>query len=293
MSLDSFARSLPMPLKGLGRRIACVIDPILIRTYRRQTEDRRPVPPVALRMAIGAGTSVEHYFRSGERTAAEVVRALERGKRPLTSAGRILDFGCGCGRVTQALGDLVPPGASVELHGSDVNDRAVMWARRHVAAEFRANSFSPPLPYPDDYFDVVLAVSVFTHLDESNQDAWLQDVRRVLKPGGLACLSVGGHELLDRLVGSGRWMNSRDCTRRIRSHRSLRGNQLLFEPYVSTWANSGGMRGTGSGYGMSFHGEEYIRRHWSRWFSIEGILVGVFNGAQDMVLARPLTGGER
>jgi SAM-dependent methyltransferase len=56
------------------------------------------------------------------------------------------------------------------------------------------NEIAPPLPYPDSSFDFVYAISVFTHLPENLQDAWMQDCRRVLKPGGfLFFTTLGEH----------------------------------------------------------------------------------------------------
>jgi ubiquinone/menaquinone biosynthesis C-methylase UbiE len=51
----------------------------------------------------------------------------------------------------------------------------------------RANGQNPPLPFPDDHFDLVFSSSVFTHIDEHAQDLWLAELRRVTQPG--ACCS--------------------------------------------------------------------------------------------------------
>ena len=278
-----------MPVKGVGRRAVRLVDPLLIASYRRRTGDDRPVPPVKLRLTIGAGTSVSHYFASGDRTARELADALEQAGRPLRSAGRLLDWGCGCGRVAQSLHRLAGPGADLELFGCDIDDRATVWADANLPGSFQPSGFEPPLPYPAGFFDVFVAVSVFTHLDERRQDAWLEEVRRVLKPDGLACLSVGGPPLLARVTSPGVSMNSRDCTIRLRQHTALEPDEMIFEPYVKTWANADGLRNTDDGYGMTFHGEEYVRDHWSRWFTVDDIIHGEFNGLQSLVLARPKT----
>lgn len=285
--LDRIARSLPLPLKGLGRRAVRVIDPLLVRRYRRRTGDTRPIPPVPLRLSIGAGTSVDHYVESGERTARELMEVLGRTDRTLDDAERVLDFGCGCGRIAQSLRLLGYDDDRLELHGCDINDHAVEWANANLAGTFRVNGFRPPLPYPDAFFDVVLAVSVFTHLDEAGQDAWLEEIRRVLKPNGVGCLSVGGSALLEVLTEPGKYMNSRDFTRRMQRHKGLPDDGLIFEPYVRSWANSDGMRGTGEGYGMTLHGPRYVREHWSRWFEVDEIVPASVNGVQDAVLVRP------
>lgn len=237
-----------------------------------------------LRLAIGAGTSIDHYLSTGARTAAEVAAALLDTDHAIESGGKMLDLGCGCGRVAQALHEI---SSKLELHGCDIDEKAVEWANRHLPYEFKRNDFTPPLPYDDASFDVVLAMSVFTHLDEALQDAWLLEINRVLRPGGLAALSVGGTTTFNRICQSGRSTNSRDCTARLRSHTALAPEQFISEPYVRNWANADGMRGTSTGYGMTFHGAQYVRDHWAKWFEIEAILPDAVNEGQDLVLGRP------
>jgi SAM-dependent methyltransferase len=82
-----------------------------------------------------------------------------------------------------------------EISGVDIDRPAVRWARRHLGPGFQAIEPRPPLPFADAAFDVVYAVSVFTHLDEEKQLDWLLEAHRVLRPGGLLIASTH-HESL-------------------------------------------------------------------------------------------------
>jgi SAM-dependent methyltransferase len=87
----------------------------------------------------------------------------------------ILDFGCGCGRVTRWWGSL--PG---EIHGSDFNPTLVRWCRENLPfGTFAVNGGEPPLDYADDSFDLVYAMSVLTHLPMETQRLWLDELARV------------------------------------------------------------------------------------------------------------------
>src|SRR4029077_12617912 len=57
----------------------------------------------------------------------------------------------------------------------------------------------PPLPDPDDQCDVVYAVDVFSHLEESAQVPWFDELARVLRPGGLILISLHGASWMDNL----------------------------------------------------------------------------------------------
>jgi SAM-dependent methyltransferase len=105
----------------------------------------------------------------------------------------LLDFGCG--RVARHWQRL--PG---EVHGCDFNRRLVGWCRRRLRfGRFAVNALGPPLPYPDRRFDLVYALSVFTHLPEDLQGPWMDELGRVLAPGGHAILSVHGQRYVDEL----------------------------------------------------------------------------------------------
>jgi SAM-dependent methyltransferase len=56
----------------------------------------------------------------------------------------------------------------------------------------------PPLPYEDGSFGLIYAFSVFTHLTEALQHAWMRECARVLRPGGLLLISTMGEYYLSR-----------------------------------------------------------------------------------------------
>jgi SAM-dependent methyltransferase len=114
---------------------------------------------------------------------------------------RVLDVGCGIGRMARPLAAYLRPPGSYE--GFDVVPEGIAWCRRRYAAEhpnfrFRlaevANGLYRPdgavpaseyrFPYPDASFDFAFATSVFTHLLPDDADRYLAEIARVLRPGG-------------------------------------------------------------------------------------------------------------
>ena len=101
----------------------------------------------------------------------------------------MLDFGCGCGRVTRNWAGL----SGVQVAGTDLSRPAVDWCRRHLPfARFEENGLEPPLVFDDESFDLVYALSVFTHLTADLQLAWRDELRRVLRPGGFLLVTTHG-----------------------------------------------------------------------------------------------------
>ncbi len=151
-----------------------------------------PWPGEELALRVTGTTEKKVFFESGQQSVRDLNRALGVLDRSLESYPSILEFGCGCGRIILWLGHLA---GAASLHGVDIDERAIRWAQDNMPyATFKVNSALPPLDYPDDSFDLVYNHSVFTHLDEEYQDRWLEELRRVTKPGGTILLTVHGDE---------------------------------------------------------------------------------------------------
>jgi SAM-dependent methyltransferase len=106
----------------------------------------------------------------------------------------VLDFGCGAAKNIRLLRGI----QDLRLVGTDVNDAQIEWARKHVpGVEFHVNELEPPLPFAeDDTFDLVTAASVFTHIPLQLQRSWLEEIRRILRPGGyFLCTVAGTHHI--------------------------------------------------------------------------------------------------
>jgi len=148
------------------------------------------LPPAGLRRETGRTATRAEYVDAGRGAAEEIRRALS-GMLPAVP-GPWLDFGCACGRIARHLVRLPTCGT---LTGVDPDLDSIRWCERHLEGRYLAIGPQPPMPLADAGFDVIVAASVFTHLDEPEQNAWLTEMRRVLRPGGLLVASTHGADL--------------------------------------------------------------------------------------------------
>ena len=107
---------------------------------------------------------------------------------------RVLEIGCGTGNLAILVKRLHP---GVEIVGLDPDPKALARARRKAEREALPVQldlgFAEELPYPDESFDRVFSAFMFHHLELDGKEKTLQEVRRVLKPGGsLHLLDLGG-----------------------------------------------------------------------------------------------------
>jgi SAM-dependent methyltransferase len=151
--------------------------------------DGLPLPSPLLMLRVVGHADAAAFERHG-RAGADTVRdfAADAGVR-LEETRAILDFGCGCGRVLRHWHAVAGP----RVVGSDYNPELVRWCRENLPfAEADTNGDRPPLRRVDAEFDLIYAFSVFTHLTEPAQHAWISELRRVLKPGGLLLFTTKG-----------------------------------------------------------------------------------------------------
>lgn len=107
---------------------------------------------------------------------------------------RALDFGCSSGRVVRVLAAAHP---EIQWHGCDPIPNAVEWAQAHLpGVAFSLSPEAPPLAYEDASFDAVYAISIWSHFDAPAALAWLNEMHRILRPGGALLLSTHGYQTI-------------------------------------------------------------------------------------------------
>lgn len=159
----------------------------VLERFERQSYRGMPIPPASLRYRVSETLSIGEFLWVGEASANSLERALSSAEFLFSRGQQVLDFGCGCGRTLAWLSRRYP---STSWFGVDTDEEAVRWCRENLrAAGFSTNQRQPPLPFPKESLDLIYAISVFTHLDEPDQAAWLEEFERVLKPGGLILLT--------------------------------------------------------------------------------------------------------
>ena len=146
---------------------------------------------------VGGETNVQAFLAGGAAVVDAMREMLSGVGANLAECRSILDFGCGCGRVIRHLRTQAD---QCRLHGTDYNERLIAWSREHLAfAQFDVNNLNPPLAYSSGEFDLIYAFSVFTHLPQALQGAWMRELARTLRHGGHLFLTVHGDTFVDAL----------------------------------------------------------------------------------------------
>jgi SAM-dependent methyltransferase len=127
----------------------------------------------------------------GDYHAADmVVEALARAGGDIGSVVRALDFGCSSARTLRPLCAAFP---DVEWHGVDPNREAIAWASEHVPqVHLAASDTEPPLAFPDAHFDLVYAISIWSHFGEGAAIRWLKEMHRIITSRGHLVLTIHG-----------------------------------------------------------------------------------------------------
>ena len=211
---------------------------------------KRQLPPEKLMRRVGwfmgAAAPADVFEERGSEQWA-LVRSLLPPDDTLAGR-RVLDFGCGAGRMLSAA---VSDEPDAEFWGCDIDRESVKWLARDLAgrAEVFLTQDRPPMPVPDEHFHVIYAFSVFTHLVDS-WSAWLLELHRALDPSGL---------LIATVIGPGR-------------RSSLNGEPVaedLIGMNVLAPSNSWDAGGP-----LVLHSDWWLRAHWGRAFEILELRAG-------------------
>ncbi len=223
-----------------------------------------------------------HAMARGPRAAAGaswfadlVVDAAARAGAPLGPGAEVLDFGCSSGRVLRVLAAWRD---DIAWHGCDPNADAVAWADENIPGLTAfASPQEPPLPVADASFDLVYAISVWSHFGTTQAARWIDEMERVIKPGGALVMTTQGYASLAYYFRE----------KRISARDAREGAYALVaygHKYFEAFGEDGDWGVSHPEWGMAYLNTDWLARHaLSRW-TLAVFDPGRIDGNQDLVV---------
>jgi SAM-dependent methyltransferase len=210
-----------------------------------------------------------------------VAGALEAISRPLPAGAAALDFSCSSGRVVRPMAAVRP---DVQWHGCDPNREAIEWAQAHVpGVKFFVSHTLPPLPFDDGALQLAFAISVWSHFNAASALLWLEEMHRVIAPGGHLLLTTHG---LNSCVWFGHyrdaWIEARLGPGWIdETARRLQNDGHCFWNVFGTQGDWGVVD---DNWGLAFFTPEWLTAYLTPTWSLRVYRIGRAQGNQDMYL---------
>lgn len=212
----------------------------------------RKIPIELMRYTTNLETE-ENFQRSGFEVYTMLNAAsVKHSGKSIHQHGSILDFGCGAGRIMQFLP------FETKFSGCDVNRRLVDFTLTHFPkADIYQNNYTPPLKWADESFDLIYSFSVFSHLRQVDENAWLEELARVGRPCTLYLITIHGDWFIEATSGADRAMI-----------------EAAGFYYREVHARHGSDMDFPEGYEVSYHTSKFIYDNWSTNFDVIEIYRG-------------------
>ncbi|MEO6413737.1 MAG: class I SAM-dependent methyltransferase [Pedococcus sp.] len=140
----------------------------------------------------GGRWTPEEFFATGKAQVDEYLNVLDLLGVELPQRSRALDFGCGAGRLTQALSAHFAHADGVDIAESMVT-LANTFTTTPEKVAFHLNEAADLRLFADDSFDYLISIVVLQHMNNELKSAYLTEFIRVLRPGGVAMFTVPSH----------------------------------------------------------------------------------------------------
>ena len=242
--------------------------------------DTYPIPSTSDREGY-FGPRHYHYWLSGLKDYLNIKHALRKHGRHVNDLSSVLDLGCASGRV---LRHFSCQENNLDLWGADINSRHTEWIRRFLSPSLKIfqNTVLPHLPIEDNTFSLIYAFSVFTHIDEFEM-AWIAEIRRILKEGGLAYLTIHSDNTWKNIKSAAplyaNLMAMKEYIHEYEVTPELFKMPMPAEKTVFKWASV-------STYNTNvFHSISYINDVWGRFLEVVDVFKEGHN-YQDVILLR-------
>jgi SAM-dependent methyltransferase len=148
---------------------------------------------------------------------------LERWQRFGVAPGKVVEIGCGAGRITRPMAEYFD-----SVHALDVSQEMMDFASRNIDANNVRFSIVEDcrIPEPVSSVDAAFSVQVFQHLEEQrNVEDYFREIHRVLAPGGSMMIHV---PIFAWPVGAGDWVKRvYGLGRRVENYRLSKARRAL------------------------------------------------------------------
>lgn len=244
------------------------LEPFSEFQTRYYVEDELPLPPPKNIKRV-AGSENPIFFRIAGNSTFNHLNFILKAylQKSFSDFKNICDFGCGCGRVTRYM----PISSDIKVMGFDIDEENIEWCKKNLKNHsFLTIKTRPPIDIESNSFDLIIAVSVFTHLNKALQFIWLNELKRICKNSGIVLATINS----DRT-----WFYNRTGT-----HKDFKN--YLDHGIVDRFANRDfdGKIKEKNDYVNTLHRHDYIMKEWQKYFKIMDIISGAVQGNQDLVI---------
>lgn len=214
--------------------------------------------------------NISVFLVDGFTTYVKLEQVLKRVfNKSYNDFSNILDWGCGCGRITRHFRNT----KTTSIHGVDIDQENIDWCKENLKnGNFLSIPLHPPTGLKDSYFDLIIGISVFTHLTEKDQYEWLNELKRITSDNAVLLLTIHSDVALCRSNLPASFFDK------------LKKEGINFDlsdPRLDDVIKEKGY------YRCTYHTHDYILKNWSKYFEIIDIIPGYTNtNLQDLVVMR-------
>jgi SAM-dependent methyltransferase len=135
------------------------------------------------------GKAVEHYFLNGRVSATNIRELVSSRLRRQPAPLEFLDFASGYGCVARHIRNVFP---GVNVTAMDIHEKAFWFNQTNLKVKAALSSTDPADASAPAQFDVVFALSFFSHMPRKTQLPWLARLSEFVKPGGIFIFTTHG-----------------------------------------------------------------------------------------------------
>lgn len=220
------------------------------------------------------------YYIGDIYSANMIISTLDKRGVAFDAGKKYLDFGCSSGSLVRALRVFQP---EASYYGADPLESSIDWANANIpGATFITSDLKPPLPFEAGYFDGITAVSIWSHLGESEALGWFDEMHRCTKKDGWLCFTTHGRISIS-------YYNKRSMVveRRLRALlEGLMNSDFVFE---ETYLGESPEGIDATGYGNAYFTREWVLKNLSDKWELVSHDLGMNQENQDVYLLRAKT----